>query len=427
MLIAIIAVAVFLLIAGFEMFLVLGVPSLLVKEAYFTKLPDPAVVQKIFGGIDHTTLLAIPFFVLAANLMASGRIAKDLTGLMQALLGHTRGGMGHVTVGGSMAFGAVSGSAPATVAALGGLVYPEMRRSGFTERFSVGLLASSAETALLIPPSITFIVYGWMTGTSIAQLFAGGLAVGLLLGLAFAIMVEIEARRTGVRPGQRTTAAQRLAALKGAVWAIGMPVIILGGIYSGLTTPTEAAVVSVVYAILVEMVIYRDIGLKKLFNITEEAAIGTTVIFILLAMGGLISYFVTLAQVPSQITALLQAMDAGPVMFLIIVNVLFLIAGMFIDPNSAMLILIPPLFPVAQMLGIDPVHFGMIVTLNISLGMITPPFGLDIFVTASTLKLPVLSVMRGVTPFIVVNLIVLLIVTYVPAISLFIPRLMFGG
>ena len=206
-----------------------------------------------------------------------------------------------------------------------------------------------------------------------------------------------------------------------------MPIIILGGIYSGLTTPTEAAVVSVVYAILVEMVIYRDIGLKKLFNITEEAAIGTTVIFILLAMGGLISYFVTLAQVPGQITALLQAMDAGPVMFLIIVNVLFLIAGMFIDPNSAMLILIPPLFPVAQMLGIDPVHFGMIVTLNISLGMITPPFGLDIFVTASTLKLPVLSVMRGVTPFIVVNLIVLLIVTYVPGISLFIPRLMFGG
>lgn len=427
MLIAIIAVAVFLLIAGFEMFLVLGVPSLLVKEAYFTKLPDPAVVQKVFGGIDHTTLLAIPFFVLAANLMASGRIAKDLTGLMQSLLGHTRGGMGHVTVGGSMAFGAVSGSAPATVAALGGLVYPEMRRTGFSERFSVGLLASSAETALLIPPSITFIVYGWMTGTSIAQLFAGGLAVGLLLGLAFAIMVEIEARRTGVRPGQRTTAAQRLAALKGAVWAIGMPVIILGGIYSGLTTPTEAAVVSVVYAILVEMVIYRDIGLKKLFNITEEAAIGTTVIFILLAMGGLISYFVTLAQVPGQITALLQAMEAGPIMFLIIVNVLFLIAGMFIDPNSAMLILIPPLFPVAQMLGIDPVHFGMIVTLNISLGMITPPFGLDIFVTASTLKLPVLSVMRGVTPFIVVNLIVLLIVTYVPAISLFIPRLIFGG
>ncbi|TKW66000.1 MAG: TRAP transporter large permease [Paracoccus denitrificans] len=427
MLIAIIAVAVFLLIAGFEMFLVLGVPSLLVKEAYFAKLPDPAVVQKIFGGIDHTTLLAIPFFVLAANLMASGRIARDLTGLMQALLGHTRGGMGHVTVGGSMAFGAVSGSAPATVAALGGLVYPEMRRSGFSERFSVGLLASSAETALLIPPSITFIVYGWMTGTSIAQLFAGGLAVGLLLGLAFAIMVEIEARRTGVRPGQRTTARQRLAALRAALWAIGMPVIILGGIYSGMTTPTEAAVVSVVYAILVEMVVYRDIGMRKLFQITEEAAIGTTVIFILLAMGGLISYFVTLAQVPAQITALLQAMEAGPVMFLIIVNVLFLIAGMFIDPNSAMLILIPPLFPVAQMLGIDPVHFGMIVTLNISLGMITPPFGLDIFVTASTLKLPVLSVMRGVLPFIVVNLIVLLIVTYVPAISLFVPRLIFGG
>ncbi|WBU56118.1 TRAP transporter large permease [Paracoccus sediminicola] len=427
MLIAIAAVAVLLLIAGFEMFLVLGLPTLLVKEGYFARLPDPAVVQKIFGGIDHTTLLAIPFFVLAANLMASGRIAKDLTGLMQALLGHTRGGMGHVTVGGSMAFGAVSGSAPATVAALGGLVYPEMRRTGFSERFSVGLLASSAETALLIPPSITFIVYGWMTGTSIAQLFAAGLAVGLVLGLAFAIMVEIEARRSGVRPAERTSAAQRLAALKAAIWAIGMPVIILGGIYSGMTTPTEAAVVSVVYAIVVEMLIYRDIGPRKLVSITEQAAIGTTVIFILLAMGGLISYFVTMAQVPAQITAALAAMEAGPVTFLIIVNILFLIAGMFIDPNSAMLILIPPLFPVAQSLGIDPVHFGMIVTLNISLGMITPPFGLDIFVTASTLKLPVLSVMRGVLPFIAVNVIVLLIVTYVPSISLFVPRLIFGG
>lgn len=426
MLIAVALLGVFLLILGFEMFLVLGLPALAVKEIYFGNLPDPAVVQKIFGGIDHTTLLAIPFFIFAAHLMGSGQIARNLTELVRALIGHTRGGMGHTVVGGSMAFGSVSGSAPATVAAMGKMVYPEMRKSGFSQKFSLGLLVASAETALLIPPSITFIIYGWMTGTSIARLFAGGLAVGLFLGLAFAIYVMIEARRTGIQVAPRTTWKERLKAVKDASWALGMPVIILGGIYSGFITPTEAAAVSVIYAIFVEMVIYRNFGFQDLFRITEQSAISTSVIFVLLAMGGLISYFVTLAQVPTQISDFLAMVEAGPLTFLLVVNVCFLIAGMFIDPNSALLILVPPLFPVAMALGIDPVHFGMIVTLNISLGMITPPFGLDIFVASSTLGKPVLDIVKGVWPFVVVNLIVLLIVTYVPGISLFIPKLIYG-
>lgn len=426
MIFLIILLAVVLLVLGFEMFLVLGLPALLTKEVFYGRLPDQAVVQKIFGGIDHTTLLAIPFFIFAAHLMGSGQIANKLTGLVRSLIGHSKGGMGHTVIGGSMAFGSVSGSAPATVAAMGKMVYPEMRKSGFSQKFSLGLLVASAETALLIPPSITFIIYGWMTGTSIARMFAGGLAVGLLLGFAFAILVMFEAHRSGIKGEPRTSWGKRLAAVKDAGWALGMPGIILGGIYSGIITPTEAAAVSVIYAIFVEMVVYRNFGMRDLFRITEQSAIATSVIFVLLAMGGLISFFVTLAQVPTQISDFLTAIEAGPITFLIVVNICFLIAGMFIDPNSALLILVPPLYPVATALGIDPVHFGMIVTLNISLGMITPPFGLDIFVASSTLDKPVLDIIKGVWPFVAVNIIVLLIVTYVPDISLFIPKLIFG-
>ena len=426
MLIPIIILAVVLLVLGFEMFLVLGIPALVVKNVFYSGIPDPAVIQKIVGGINHTTLLAIPFFILAAHLMGSGQIAKKLTQFVKILVGHTPGGIGHTVVGGSMAFGSVSGSAPATVAAMGGMMYPELRKSGFSRKFSLGLIVSSAETALLIPPSITFIIYGWMTGTSIGKLFAGGLAVGIFLGLAFSCLVWFEAKRYNIQGSPKTTFREKLSAMRSAGWALGMPVIILGGIYSGLFTPTEAAAVSVVYAIIVETLVYRNFSLKDLSNIIENSAISTAIIFILLAVGGLLSFFVTLAQVPTQISGFLTTINAGPIEFLVVVNVCFLIAGMFIDPNSALLILVPPLFPVATGLGIDPVHFGMIVTLNISLGMITPPFGLDIFVASSTLNKPVMTIIKGVWIFVVVNIFVLLVVTYIPEISLFIPNLIYG-
>lgn len=427
MLFVVIIIACVLLVSGFEMFLVLGIPALATKAAFYGSIPDLVFIQKIFGGINHTTLLAIPFFIFAAQLMGSGQIAGRLTGLVKVLVGRARGGMGYTVIGGSMAFGSVSGSAPATVAAMGKMVYPEMRKAGFSDKFSLGLLVASAETALLIPPSITFIIYGWMTGSSIARLFAGGLAVGLVLGLAFAILVRLEARKSGIAAFEKTSWSEKWQALRSASWALGMPLVILGGIYGGVFTPTEAAAVSVVYAIIVEAFVYKNLSFSKLVDITERSAIATATIFILLAMGGVLSYFVTLAQVPNQITEFLQAVNAGPITFLLVVNVCFLIAGMFIDPNSALLILVPPLFPVAMALGIDPIHFGMIVTLNISMGMITPPFGLDIFVASSTLNKPVLSIINGVWPFVAANIIVLMIITYVPSISLFIPNLIFGS
>ncbi|WP_413282764.1 TRAP transporter large permease [Vibrio sp. MA40-2] len=424
MIFLIILVALVLLIFGFEMFLVLGIPTFLTKEAYFSGIPDISLIQKLVAGIDHTTLLAIPFFVFAAHIMSSGEIAKKLMSLIKLSVGHKTGGVGLTAIGSSMAFGSVSGSAPATVAALGKLIYPELLRTGYRKSFSLGLIVSSAETALLIPPSITLIVYGWMTGTSITELFVGGISVGFTLGFAFFLLVLLEAKIANVTKQNKPPKHELITEFKNSFWALGMPVLILGGIYSGLFTATESAAVSVIYAIFVESVIYKNLSLKKLLKITEMSAISTAVIFILLAFGGMLSFFVTLAQIPTSISLWVESIGASAILFLFIVNIVFLIAGMFIDPNSALLILVPPLYPVAMSLGIDPVHFGLIVTLNICIGMITPPFGLDIFVTSSTLEVPVVEIIKGLWPFILINLLVLALVTYIPGFSTFLPQLM---
>lgn len=412
-----------LLISGFEMFMVLGIPALLVKEFFFSGIPDTVIIQKMVGGINHSTLLAIPFFIIAAEIMSSGEIAKRLTNFIKSCFGNFIGGLGHTTIGSAMAFGSVSGSAAATVAAIGKLMYPELKKSGFSERFSLGLIVSSAETAILIPPSITMIIYAWMTGTSITALFAGGLGVGIFLGIAFSCLVIFEAKKNKLSSNLSIEKKEILKTFLEAKWAVGMPAIILGGIYSGFFTATEAAAVSVIYAIFVETVIYKNQSWGSFFQIIERGAISSSVIFILLAMGSVISFFITIVQVPEILKDYLITIDAGMITFLLAVNIAFFVAGMFIDPNSALLILVPPLFPVAIALGIDPIHFGIIVTLNIGIGMITPPFGLDIFVASSTLNKPVITIIRGILPFLLVNIFVLLIITYIPEISTFLPSL----
>jgi C4-dicarboxylate transporter DctM subunit len=321
-----------------------------------------------------------------------------------------------------MAFGSICGSAPATVAALGRLLHPELVKARYSEKFSLGLIASSAECALLIPPSITLIIYGWLTGTSIADLFAAGLVVGMVLGIGFMVQVQIVTWRTGAGSSPRASRSERLLALRDGLVALGLPLIILGGIYGGAFTATEAAAVAVIYALVIEMLIYRSFGFRGLMDVAESSAMTVVVIFILLAMGSVLSFFITLAQVPAFFTQLFADWQVNWIMFLLIVNVIFFIAGMFIDPNSILLVLVPTFYPVSVALGIDPVHFGLIVCLNICIGMITPPFGLDLFVTSSTLRRPVELVIAGVWPFIATNLIVLMLITYVPAISTMILR-----
>lgn len=425
MLVALLCVLAFALLAlGFEMLLVMGLPAVLAKAAFQPGMPDVIIPQKIMSGVNVGTLLAIPFFIFAAELMAHGVIARRLTTMVRALVGHTPGGIGHTTVASCMAFGAVCGSAPATVAALGRLCHPELQRAGYSEKFSLGLIASSSECALLIPPSITMIIYGWITGTSIAALFAGGLVVGIVLGIAFMALVQWETWRVAARRGEKPKRGERLAAVGAGAWALGLPLVILGGIYSGFFTATEAAAVAVVYAMVVEMVVYRAIGMRDLFRIAESSAVAVSAIFVLLAMGALLSHFVVLADLPRIVLDFVRELNMNWVAFLLFVNVLLLVAGMFIDPNSILLLFVPTLYPVATALGIDPVHFGLLVTLNICIGMITPPFGLDLFVAASTLNRPVETVIGGIWRFVLVNLAVLALITYVPAISTALPRLL---
>ena len=419
------AIAALMLFLGFEMFIVLGVPSLLIKEAYYGGMPDVVLIQKMVAGLDHSILLSIPFFIFAAELMSEGRLAELLSRATHAMFRRVRGGAGYSSIAACMAFGSVCGSAPATVAALGRLMHPRLRADGFSDRFSLGLIVSSAETALLIPPSITLIIYGWLTETSISRLFAGGLVVGLVLGLAFAGNVLYEVWRRGLTPREdKITATSQV--VRGTAWALGMPLIILGGIYSGYVTATEAAAVSVLYAVFVEAAVFRALTLRKFMMIAQRSAVLTSVIFVLLGAGSMISFFITLAQVPDWILQFMKAIDAGPYLFLLVVNIVLLIAGMFIDPGTAILILMPALFPVAVSMGIDPVHFGLVVCMTACTGMITPPFGLDLFVASSTLNKPVVEITRGVWPFIVANLAVLLVVTYVPGIATFLPNLLFG-
>ena len=425
MLVVLLCILAFAMLAlGFEMLLVMGVPALLAKAAFHGGMPDVIIPQKIMGGVNVGTLLAIPYFIFAAELMAHGVIAQRLTAMVRALVGHYPGGIGHTTVGSCMAFGAVCGSAPATVAALGRLCFPELQRARYSEKFSLGLIASSAECALLIPPSITMIIYGWITGTSIAALFAGGLVVGIMLGVAFMALVQWETWRTGAQRGAPPRPGERLAALGAGAWALGLPLVILGGIYSGLFTATEAAAVAVVYALFAEMVVYRALGWRDVVRIAETSAVMVSTIFVLLAMGALLSHFVVLADLPRVVLEFVRQLDMNWVGFLLFVNVLLFVAGMFIDPNSILLLFVPTLFPVATALGIDPVHFGLLVTLNICIGMITPPFGLDLFVAAGTLNRPVESVIAGMWRFVLVNIAVLALISYVPSISTALPRLL---
>lgn len=420
---ALFALALVMLALGFEMLLVMGVPALLTKWIFFRDMPEILSVQKMLGGVQVVTLLAIPFFIFAADIMSHGQIASRLTEMVRRLIGHYSGGLGHATVVSMMTFGAISGSAPATVAALGRLTHPELLRAGYREKFSLGLIASSAECALLIPPSITFIIYGWLTGTSIAALFAGGLVVGIVLGLAFMALVQFETWRTGAKAADAPRPGERWRAVRRGLLGAFVAGLVLVGIYAGFFTATEAAAVAVVLALLVELFVYRSLTFRDVARIAEGSAVTTVVVFVLLAMGTFLSTFLTLADVHTKVLAWIQAAGLSWITFLLIVNAILFVAGMFVDPNSILLLFIPVLFPVAQSLGIDPVHFGILVTLNICIGMITPPFGLDLFVASSTLRRPVELIIAGVWPFVLTNLVVLAIISYVPQISTALPRL----
>ncbi len=412
------------LIMGLPIFLNLMATGLITLVSFFPM--DPLIlIQRGIGGVNKFSLLAIPFFLLAAQIVSEGEIGERLIKLAKTLVGHLPGGLALTTVVTCMIFGAISGAGAAAVVAIGSIVYPALTKSDYGEKFSMGLILSSSSIAMLVPPGIAMVLYAILTGNSIADLFIAGLGVGVLLGLAFMIYSYIYAKKNDIVLEEKATSKELWSALKEGIWALGLPVIIIGGIYSGVFTPTEAAGVSVAYAAFVEMVIYKDISVKELFEISCNAGNTIAMIMILIAAGSIISWVMTIGQLPQMVVGLLSG--ANNIVILLLLNVVFLIAGMFIDPNSAIIVLTPLVYPLTRVLGIDPIHFGMIIVLNLSIGMITPPFGLNIFVATGAFDIGYERIVSGILPFIIINIAILMLITFVPQISLFLPRLLLGG
>ena len=399
----------------------LGASSVVAILAAGQKLSVVAV--NTYSGISKTLLLAIPFFVLAGNIMAKAGISKRLIAFVNACIGHTRGGIAIVCVIVSCLFGAISGSGPATVAALGAILIPAMIEAGFSAPFATALMAASSSIAIIIPPSIAYVVYASITGDDVGKLFMAGILPGILMGLALIAVVMIEVRRKNIKSTKaRSSAKERFAAFKDAFWAFLMPVIILGGIYGGVFTPTEAAAVAAVYGLIVGMFIYREVSLRDMARILVDSAKTTGSIMIIIGSATLFSYVCTLFGISSAAEELLAAVSSNKIIFLLLINIIFLIAGCFIDANSAMYIFIPVMIPVCRMLGFNSVVFGIIATVNLAIGQVTPPVGINLFVAISlkiknSVKVTLQQISKAVLPMIGASLLVLICYTYWPRAS----------
>lgn len=428
-----------ILFISFFIFLLLGVPIAIclglssICAILYSGTSLTIVATNMYSGISKFLLLAIPFFVLSGNIMAKAGISKRLIKFVDTCVGHTRGGIAVVCVIVACFFGAISGSGPATVAALGAVLIPAMiEKGGFSASFSTALMATSSSIAIVIPPSIAFVVYASITGVSIADMFTAGIVPGILMGIALVVVVMLEAKKQNIQPTQKkATGKERWDAFKDAFWGFLMPVIILGGIYGGVFTPTEAAAVSVVYGLFVGMVIYREVKWKDLWEILVDSAKTTGGIMLIVACASLFSYVCTKFGIAEAASDLLGSIAHNQFTFLLIVNIIFLIAGCFIDANSAMYIFIPIMLPVCKALGYDLVAFGIVATVNLAIGQFTPPVGVNLFVAISIklkkgMEVTIQKISKAVLPMIWASVVVLLLVTYVPEISTFLPKALAG-
>ncbi len=413
----------FFLVLGLPVFLVL-LSTVTIGIVWFTQVPPTALVQVMFGSIGNFALLAVPFFIFAGELMGRGGMARRLVNIVIALFGNFRGSMPMTAVGAATLYGAISGSTAATVAALGPQLYPQLRRTGYGESFSTGVIASSGALSNIIPPSIAMILYGAAAEESVIKLFAAGILPGLLIASLMAIYIYFHARRNRIREGEVFQWDVFVRALKDGAWAVGAPIIVFGGIYGGVFSPTEAAGVACVYAIIVTMLIHREIGWGDFWDVAVTSMVLTAQIFLIVAVAGVFSWLLTTNGVARLAVDFIGGLDLAPWLILLVINIFLLIVGCFIDTASAILVLTPLLAPIAKALGIDLVHFGIIITVNLSIGTFTPPFGLNIFVAQAIFNVPLASIYRGLTPFIAVSIIGLMIITYVPELSLWLARVL---
>lgn len=416
-------VFVVLLICGAPIAVCLGMSSvaaMLVQGAGKPIVAVMSVLPRICSASSSKfVLLAIPFFIISGNVMEKAGISGRLINLAEKCLGHIKGGMAMVCIVVSCFFAAISGSGPATVAALGLIMIPALVKAGYPAAFSCALMAAGGAIGVVIPPSITFVVYGSIADASITSLFKAGMVPGLLIGAGLIITALVIGRKCDLKVSPKASGAERLAAFKDAVPGLLMPVIILGGIYGGIFTPTEAAAVSVFYGLFVGFVIYKDLNLNKLSDIMVDSCSTTATVMFITMGASLFAYVLTRARLDEAIeNVMLNVTGGSVVIFFIIVNIVLLIAGCFLDSTSALYIFTPLFAPVALQLGIDPIHLGVVMIVNLAIGLFTPPVGVNLYVACGIGKISIEDISKGIIPCLVAMLIILLLITYIPAISL---------
>jgi C4-dicarboxylate transporter DctM subunit len=418
----------------FFVYLLLGMPlaiclglSVIATFWYHETLPLMAVAQKLYNGLDQFALMAIPFFILASNIMTTGGVSKRLIDACNAFVGHYKGGLAVASIVSCMFFAAISGSSPSTVVAIGTIMIPAMIALGYGEKYSVGLLGSAGSLGILIPPSIPMIVYGVATEQSVGKLFMAGVGPGLFMGALFITTAIIYASVKGFSSGEPLPWKKRFVLLWKALPGLFMPFLILGGIYGGIFTPTEAAAVAVFYALFVGLFVYRDLKLKDIPKVFVRSAITMAMVLFIITNAMLFAFILTTEGIPGAIAAFIVEHAVTPWIFLLFVNILLYFVGDFMEPSAAILILAPLFLPIVLKLNIDPIHFGIIMTVNMEIGMITPPVGLNLFVASGISGLSLWDVFKGAAPFMIVMLLGLLLITYLPAISLWFPKFLYGA
>ncbi len=383
-----------------------------------------SMTQKFFHTMQVYPLLAVPFFVLAGTFLTTGGVARRMIDFANALVGHYRGGLAMAALLASAFFAAVSGSAPATVVAVGSVMIAGMVASGYTKNFAAGVICNAGTLGILIPPSLVMVVYGAITESSIGRLFIAGILPGILLTIVMMATISFIARRQNLPRQERASMGQVVKTFREAIWGLFLIVIILGGIYAGVFTPTEAAAVSAVYAFLIAVFVYGDIGIKDVPHVLVEAGKVTVMLMFIIANAFMFAYLLTSLQIPQAASEFIGGMGLPAWGFLLVLNLLLLAAGNFMEPTSVVLILTPIVFPIAMEMGIDPTHLGIVMVINMQIGLITPPVGLNLFVTAGVAKMPLEETIKAALPWLAVLLVMLMVITFIPWISLVVPNVL---
>ncbi|HEX5640243.1 MAG TPA: TRAP transporter large permease subunit [Burkholderiaceae bacterium] len=424
--IVIFALLIALMLTGMPISISLGL-TVLTFLFTMTDVPLESVALKLFTGIEKFEIMAIPFFILAGTFLTHGGVAKRMIRFATALVGHMHGGLALGGVVACALFAAVSGSSPATVVAIGSIILPAMVKQGYPKKFGTGVIATSGALGILIPPSIVMVIYAVSTNSSIGRLFIAGIVPGILLALVLLFCTWLVAKKNKYPRMPKASLAEVWQAFRESVWGLLLIVVVIGGIYSGIFTPTEAAAMSAAYAFFVSVFVYKDLNLKQVPKALLDSANLSAMILYIITNAVLFSFLLTSEQIPQALAAWINEMGLQPWMFLVVVNILLLIAGNFMEPSSILLITAPILFPVAMKLGIDPIHLGIIMTVNMEIGMITPPVGLNLYVASGISGMGLTETTKAAAPWILVMIAFLLLITYVPAISLWLPNLLMGA